>query len=49
MGITEADWNTAVGHLVATFDKFKVPDRERKELLGALSGLKNDIVEQQKQ
>lgn len=49
MGITEADWNTAVGHLVATFDKFKMPDRERKELLGALSGLKNDIVEQQKQ
>jgi hemoglobin len=46
MGITEADWNTAVGHLVATFDKFKVPERERNELLGALSGLKNDIVEQ---
>ena len=48
MGITEADWNTAVGHLVATFDKFKVPERERKELLGALSGLKNDIVDQKK-
>ena len=46
MGITEADWNTAVGHLVATLDKFKVPEREKKEVLGALSGLKKDIVEQ---
>jgi hemoglobin len=46
MGISEADWNTAVGHLVATLDKFKVPDREKKEVLGAISGLKNDIVEQ---
>ncbi len=46
MGISEADWNAAVGHLVATLDKFKVPDREKKEVLGAISGLKNDIVEQ---
>ena len=46
MGISEADWNAAVGHLVATLDKFKVPEREKKEVLGALSGLKNDIVEQ---
>jgi hemoglobin len=46
MGITEADWNAAVVHLVATLDKFKVPERERKEVLGAVSGLKNDIVEQ---
>ncbi|HEU4889862.1 MAG TPA: group 1 truncated hemoglobin [Thermoanaerobaculia bacterium] len=48
MGITEADWNTAVAHLVATLDKFKVPERERKEVLGAVSGLKNDIVDQTK-
>ncbi len=48
MGITEGDWNTAVGHLVATLDKFKVPESEKKELLGALSGLKNDIVDQTK-
>jgi hemoglobin len=46
MGISEADWNTAVGHLVATLDKFKVPDREKKEVLGAVSTFKNDIVEQ---
>ena len=48
MGITEADWNTSTGHLVATLDKFKVPDREKKEVLGAISGLKNDIVDQTK-
>ena len=46
MGISEADWNASVGHLVATLEKFKVPERERKEVLGAISGLKNDIVEQ---
>ena len=45
MGITEADWNQAVALLVQTLDKFKVPDAERQELLGALSGLKKDIVE----
>lgn len=48
MGITEADWNASVAHLVATLDKFKVPEREKKEVLGAISGLKNDIVEQKK-
>ncbi|MFL6244918.1 MAG: group 1 truncated hemoglobin [Thermoanaerobaculia bacterium] len=48
MGISEMDWNTAVNHLVGTLDKFKVPEREKKEVLGALSGLKNDIVEQKK-
>lgn len=48
MGISEAEWNASVGHLVATLDKFKVPEREKKEVLGAISGLKNDIVEQKK-
>ena len=45
MGITEADWNIAVGHLVATLDKFKVPEKEKNEVLGAVSSLKKDIVE----
>ena len=48
MGISEADWNTAAGHLVATLDKFKVPAREKKEVLDAISSLKKDIVEQKK-
>ena len=48
MGISESDWNAAVADLIGTLDKFKVPEKERAELLGALSGLKNDIVEQKK-
>ena len=45
MGITEEDWNIAVKHLVATMTKFKVPEREQKEVAGALTTLKADIVE----
>lgn len=48
MGINEADWNSAVNHLVATLDKFKVPEKEKNEVLGAVSSFKNDIVEQKK-
>ena len=44
LGITESDWNVTVKHLVATLDKFKVPERERSEVLAAISGLKGDIV-----
>jgi len=46
MGISEADWNKAVGHLVATLDKFKVPEQEKNEFLALASTLKADIVEQ---
>jgi hemoglobin len=45
MGISEADWNAAVADLVATLAKFNVPDREKNEVLGAVSALKKDIVE----
>lgn len=44
--ITEEDWNIAVKHLLNTLNKFKVKEAEQKELAGALSGLKADIVEQ---
>ncbi len=44
LGITDADWDIAVGHLVATLDKFKVPAQEKSEVLTAVSGLKKDIV-----
>src|SRR5688572_31914441 len=46
MGITEADWNKAVSHLVATLDKLKVPEKEKAELLALASTLKADIVDQ---
>ena len=48
MGITETDWNAAVGHLVATLEKFKVPEKEKNEVLGAVSSFKKDIVESSK-
>jgi hemoglobin len=45
MGITESDWNITVNHLIATLDKFKVPEKEKNEVLGAISSFKKDIVE----
>ena len=45
MGITESDWTLAVNHLVATLDKFKVPEREKGEVLAAVGPLKLQIVE----
>jgi hemoglobin len=45
MKITEADFNALVEDLVKSLDKFKVPKKEKEELLGALGGMKGDIVE----
>lgn len=44
LGITEDDWNLSVKMLVATLDKFKVPEKEKNDVLGAVSSLKGDIV-----
>lgn len=45
MKITGGDWDASVKHLVVTLDKFKVPQKEKDEVLGMISGLKKDIVE----
>jgi len=45
LGITSAEWDKAVQHLVATLEKFKVPQKEKDDLLAAAGGLKKDIVE----
>ena len=45
LGITEEDWNIGVKLLINTLNKFKVPEKEQKEVAGALVGLKADIVE----
>jgi len=45
LGITEKDFQVVVDHLVATLNKFKVPEREQKELLAIIGSLKKDIVE----
>jgi truncated hemoglobin YjbI len=45
MGTTAGEFNALVEDLVKTLNKFKVPDKEKNELLGALAGLRGDIVE----
>ena len=45
MGVTDGGFDALVGDLVATLDKFKVGEREKKDLLGALGPMKSDIVE----
>ena len=45
MGITESDWDLSVKALVATLDKFKVPEKEKGEVLAAVGPLKAQIVE----
>ena len=45
MGIKDADFNALVEDLVAALDTFKVPEKEKGELLGVLGPLKKDIVE----
>lgn len=47
LGITNADWDAAAKHLAASLDKFKVPEKEKGELLAFVTTLKNDIVEKQ--
>jgi hemoglobin len=44
MGVTDAHFNALVEDLVATLDKFKVPEKEKGELLGALGPMRKDIV-----
>jgi hemoglobin len=44
MKITEADFNALVEDLVKSLDKFKVPAKEKGELLTPLAAMKGDIV-----
>ena len=44
MNITDAEFSALVEDLVKSLDKFKVPEREKGELLGALGMMKNAIV-----
>lgn len=45
MKVTSGEFNALVEDLIATLDKFKVPDKEKDELLGLRGSLKGDIVE----
>jgi hemoglobin len=46
MGVTEGEFNALVEDLVLTLDEFKVPEKEKNELLAALGPTKKDIVAQ---
>ena len=45
LGITNTDWDAAAKHLIASLGKFKVPEKEKGEILAFVTSLKNDIVE----
>ena len=45
LAITGADWDLAVKYLTESLDKFKVPDKDKSELLTIAGSLKADIVE----
>lgn len=45
MAVTNAQFDALVGDLVKSLEKFKVPEREKSELLGALGPLREQIVE----
>ena len=44
MNVTDAEFGALVEDLVKSLDKLKVPAKEKGELLGALGGMKGDIV-----
>jgi hemoglobin len=45
LGITNTQWDAAAKHLVASLDKYKVPEKEKGEVLTFVTSLKKDIVE----
>ena len=45
MRIDEKDWTAFIGHLTGTLDAFKVPDRERADVLGFIQSLKADVLD----
>jgi hemoglobin len=45
LGVANADFDALVEDLVKSLDKFKVPAREQKELLGLLGPMRTDVVQ----
>jgi len=43
--ISASEWKIAMDHVQLALAKFKVPDRESKELMAVFSGLADQIVE----
>jgi hemoglobin len=45
MAISEGDWQAFIEHVEATLDEFRVPPKERAEVLAFVGSTKRDIVE----
>ena len=45
MGVRKQHFQALAGALVKALDKFKVPEKEKNELLAAVGPLEKDIVE----
>lgn len=43
--ISASDWRVAMEHVERALAKFKVPDKERKELMAVFSSLADEIIE----
>ncbi len=46
LNFSDSDWEVFMGHLDDTLDQFEVPERERGEVVGFISSLKDAIVTQ---
>ena len=45
MRIDDEDWAVFMRHAAATLDHFDVPQRERDDVLGFFTSLREDVVE----
>ena len=45
MQITNAEFDAAAGDLIASLDKFKVPQKEKDELIAIIATTRKDVVE----
>ena len=45
MRISDSDWEILIDHLKATLEKFNVPEKETKEVLGFVESTRADIAE----
>ncbi len=48
LAITESEWEANMKLMAASIDKFKVPKKEKEELLAIINGLRGSIVEKAK-
>ncbi len=49
LGITDAHWQSFLGHLGETLDELNINSDERMDVIAVFAGLKGDIVEQQEE